>query len=128
VDRDVYKAANDPGTRRKLGESTDASVQQLGHDLNLDTGRLRMGEITPLGTFTKRDNFATFGAATRIRVERGNRVDEAPVITVIGFIVAKERMFCIAVYRLYRDDKDVEAARRDAAAWADAITEANSAR
>jgi hypothetical protein len=126
VEREVSKAAGDAQMRRKLGEETDANVVQLGRELKVDAGRLRMGEITPLGTFTRSESFATFGAATRVRVERGDGVAEAPVITVIGFIVAKERMFCIALYRLYRDDKDVEAVRRDAASWAEAIVQANA--
>ncbi|HEY2628166.1 MAG TPA: hypothetical protein VGI57_03530 [Usitatibacter sp.] len=128
VERDLSKAANDPAMRRKLGEGTDAGLAQLGKDLKLDPGHLRMGEITSLGTFTRGDNFATFGAATRIRVEHGVDVSEAPVVTVIGFIVVKDRMFCIAVYRLYRDEKDVELAKRDAAAWSEAITKANAAK
>jgi hypothetical protein len=128
VEREVNKVANDPELRRKVGEGTDASVVQLGKEFKLEAGRLRMGEVTPLGGFTRRDNFAIFGAATRIRVERGASVTEAPVVTMIGFIVVKERMFCIAVYRMYRDQKDVELASRDAAAWADAITQANASK
>ncbi|HEY2628724.1 MAG TPA: hypothetical protein VGI57_06320 [Usitatibacter sp.] len=126
VERDLAKTANDPEMRRRLGEGTDAGLAQLGKDLKVDAGHLRMGEITPLGTFTRRDNFATFGAATRVRVERSGNVAEAPVVTVIGFVVVKERLFCIAIYRLYRDEKDVELARRAAAEWGDAITEANA--
>jgi hypothetical protein len=45
---------------------------------------------------------------------------------VIAFIVVKDRLFCTAVYRLYRDQRDVDAVRRDATEWADAITRANS--
>ncbi|HUL55968.1 MAG TPA: hypothetical protein VLT60_03165 [Usitatibacter sp.] len=125
VQRSVVAAANDPALRRKLGEGTDASVAMLGRELAVDAGKLRMGEITPLGAFDKGERYATFGAATRIRVERGAEVMEAPVITVIGFIVVKERLFCIAVYRMYREEKDIEQARRDADAWAQAIVRAN---
>ena len=128
VERSVNAAASDPEVRKRLGEGTDASVAQLGRELKVDAGRLRMGEITPLGTFSKHDEYATFGAATRIRIERGSEVMEAPVVTVIGFIVARQRMLCIAVYRLYRDEKDIQLARREADAWADAIVKANAAR
>ena len=128
VESSVTAAAKDPEVRRKMGEGTDASVAQLGREMKVDAGKLRMGEITPLGTFSKHDDYATFGAATRIRVERGAEVMEAPVITVIGFIVAKDRMFCIAVYRLYRGEKDIGLARDDADAWASAIVKANGAR
>jgi hypothetical protein len=127
IERSISKASTDPELRRKIGEGTDASVAQLGRELKIETGKLRMGEVTPLGMFAETGNYATFGTATRIRVERDRQVVEAPIITVIGFMVAKERLFCIAVYRLYREDRDIELARRDSAAWAEAITKANSA-
>jgi hypothetical protein len=128
MERELTKAAGDGQMRRKLGEGADASMAQLGKELKVEPGRLRVGVITPLGMFDKRDNYATFGSMTRVRVERGDAVAEQPVVTVIGFIVVKDRMFCIAVYRLYRSEKDVEAARRDASDWAEAITQANAAR
>jgi hypothetical protein len=125
IERNITTAATDPELRRKLGAGTDASVAQLGRELKLETGKLRMGEVTPLGIFAKSGDYATFGTATRVQVERDGRVVEAPVLTVIGFMVAKERLFCFAVYRLYRDDKDVEQAKRDSTAWAESIAGAN---
>ena len=125
IERNINAASTDPELRRKIGEGTDTSVAQLGRELKIETGKLRMGEVTPLGMFAKADNYAAFGTATRIRVERGGQVMEVPIITVIGFIVARDRLFCIAIYRLFRDDKDVELARRDSAAWIEAISKAN---
>ncbi len=125
IERNINSAVTDPELRRKIGEGTDASVAQLGRELKVESGKLRMGEVTPLGIFAKGPSYATFATATRIQVERSGHVMEAPVITVIGFMVAKERLFCIAVYRIYRDDKDVESAKRDSTAWIEAIAKAN---
>jgi hypothetical protein len=125
IERNINAAVTDPELRRKIGEGTDASVAQLGRELKVESGKLRMGDVTPLGLFTKSASYASFGTATRIRVEKGGQVMEAPVITVIGFMVAKDRLFCVALYRLYRDDKDVESAKRDSTAWIEAIARAN---
>jgi hypothetical protein len=125
MEKAVATAARDPELLKRLGEGTDSSVAQLGKDMKIEPGRLRMGEIEPLGIFTKRDNYAIYGAATRIRIERADTVLEAPVVTVIGFLSVKERLFCIALYSLYRDEKDLDKAKQDSAAWAEAITRAN---
>ncbi|HLX22880.1 MAG TPA: hypothetical protein VKR38_05990 [Usitatibacter sp.] len=125
IERSIDAAVTNPELRRRIGEGTDASVAQLGRELKVESGKLRMGEVTPLGIFTKSASYATFGTATRIQVEKGGHVMEAPIITVIGFMVAKERLFCIAVYRIYRDEKDVESAKRDSTAWIEAIARAN---
>src|SRR5262249_42070690 len=125
IERDIAAAATDPDLRRRIGEGTDASVAQLGRELKVESGKVRMGGVTPRGMFAKSATYATFGTATRIQVERNGQVMEAPVLTVIGFMIARQRLFCIAVYRLYRDDKDVEAAKRDSTAWVEAIARAN---
>jgi hypothetical protein len=126
IERSISAAATDPELRRKIGEGTDASVAQLGREMKIESGKLRMGEVTPLGIFAKSASYATFGTATRIQVERNGQVMEAPIITVIGFMVARERLFCVAVYRVYREDKDVETAKRDSTAWVEAIARANA--
>jgi len=126
VEREISATVKDPALRKRIGEGTDANMEQLGRELKLDAGKLRMGEISPLGAFAKGDNYATYGAATRIRVEYGGKTTEAPVIAVIAFVVVKERLFCFAVYRAYGEEKDIVAARRDATIWAETITRANA--
>jgi hypothetical protein len=91
----------------------------------VEPGKLRIGKMKPLGRFARTASYANFGMATLLRIEKGSKALEIPIVAVIGFVDAKERLFCIAVYRQLRDEKDVELAKGDAAAWADAIIAAN---
>jgi len=126
VEESLRKALRDPQFQRRLDEGADKGLEQLGKDYNVQVGRLRVGQLQPFGIYARKPNYLTYGAGTRVHVESPDgKATDAPLVMALGFVLAKQRLFCIAVYRVYHDPKDAEMTRSDAADWAEAILRAN---
>jgi hypothetical protein len=126
IEAAMGKIVRSPELQKKLGEAADESTAQLGRDLHVETGKLRLGVITPYGVYDRNPKYVTFGAATRLRVEpRAGATEEWPIVMVLAYVVVQERLFCFGVYRRLFGSNEVEATRADAKAWAEAIARAN---
>jgi len=126
IEEAMRKEMKDPALQKKLDEGADKGVRQLAKDSRAEPGQLRIGQLQPLGIYDRKPRYLTYGAAARVRAQSpGGKAFEQSLTMAIGFMVIKDRLFGMAVYREYHSRKDIDAIRSEAAAWAEAITRAN---
>jgi len=126
LEASIAKAMANLDLQKKIDDAANKGVVDLAKDLHLAPGKLRLGEMQPLGIDRNEDTYVTYAAAARVRVEppSGPAV-ELPLVMSTGFVLARDRLFSIAVYSQFRDERDVEVVKKDSASWAEAITRAN---
>jgi hypothetical protein len=127
LDAQFDKAMASKDLTKKVDKAAAQATERFLSDSGADPGavKLKMGVISPLGVYARKDNYYVHGAGTRISVTTREGVTEMPIVMMIAFVHVRSRLFAVAVYRKLGSRADIDAAKGRALAWAEAITKAN---
>ena len=128
LDAQLEKMMGDEKLRKKVDAASDQATERLleGRGADPKGATLRLGVISPLGVYARKDNYYVYGSGTKISVTTPKGVvEEIPLVMVVGWIAVKSRLFAVGVYRRLGSREDIDAAKARALQWAEAIARAN---
>ena len=101
----------------KVQGELDRAAREIGRDAGQDTLVLKAGELKGLEVFDERAGSISLLAATRYKVQVGERSEEIPMAMGITTAVIKGKLVYFYAYSVFRSSADLEWVRSVTREW-----------